>query len=65
MRWGSQEWWDRDVNGLTETDCQHLSSRLSLQDTQFRQPVSILAVETSNPVADIKAEVGNFYKNNF
>ncbi len=59
MRRRSQEWWDRDVNGFTETDfiqnfrmsrgtfnyiCQHLSSRLSLQDAQFRQPVSLLAV---------------------
>ncbi len=59
MRQWSQEWWDCDVNGFTETDfiqnfrmsrgtfnyiCQRLSSRLSLQDAQFRQPISLLAV---------------------
>ncbi len=54
MRSRSQEWWDRDVNGFTETDfiqnfrmsratfnciCQRLFARLSRQDTQFRRPI--------------------------
>ncbi len=52
----SQDWWDRDVNGFTETDFiqnfrmsratfnyifQRLSTRLSKQDTQFRRPISL------------------------
>uniref|UniRef100_A0A8P4G935 NACHT, LRR and PYD domains-containing protein 12 n=1 Tax=Dicentrarchus labrax TaxID=13489 RepID=A0A8P4G935_DICLA len=73
----SQEWWNCDVNGFTDTDflqnfsisrdtlnyiCQRLSTRFSRQDAQFRRPISMRKERAESPVSSCLSMKSDFSK---